>query len=607
MPSFSSPVNAPSTRDYAPPAVDFSILGNLYNSYQQSGLNDQAKQANALALQQQQQQIARQKEIQAALANIKPGDYPAIAATLAKFGDFGDLSHVTPLIQQQKAGEVPGILSGGIEPQGSAPAPAGDLPPTAGQGVAARPLPPAQGGGDSGSGSTIIDIATDQYGPEAAGRIANRVTATMGYGPNAELPTGQRMRAQVLAKRAAAELGIAPQNAPTGPSASPRLAINDIGGVVSDDAAPAPMTPNTRVASAFAAQGMGPPVPASPSPPVAPNRASPAQPAPAVDQPSPAAAGAAGAQPGSGFHLEPLPAGYTDPDKAIAALRLAASRSKNPQAVAQIDDKIKAIQKTWFEPEKVGAGQILIDRRTGTAISPGGQRTTLTPQALSGAGMLYFETGKFPPNISRGVQGTAERDAIQNWAYDYAQQRGIDPGDLPKQWQQFATRATGLRTFEQRAAGLTLAENEAKTLIPRVSDLIDKVSRTKYPTINSLIVAGEKGTGDPDEVRLGIAAKSLVGVYARIIKPVGQITEGDTNRAADILNVAWAKGQMRAALDQMNIELQATKKGLQAAREEYSGGGGAEESATTAPSKSSSGGNVVKWERGPDGLPRPAQ
>ena len=111
--------------------------------------------------------------------------------------------------------------------------------------------------------------------------------------------------------------------------------------------------------------------------------------------------------------------------------------------------------------------------------------------------------------------------------------------------------------------------NQAKTLIPRVREASQKVSRAQYPTLNS--ITAEDGMGDPDVARLRIAANSLIYVYAHVLAG-GTLNEADMKRAADILNAAWGQGRIDRALDQIEIEINAAaKQGLGKASKECSG------------------------------------
>lgn len=203
----------------------------------------------------------------------------------------------------------------------------------------------------------------------------------------------------------------------------------------------------------------------------------------------------------------------------------------------------------------------------------------LTEEALNDAAYKYYKTGKLPPYM----RDQRQRDAIMNRAAELREAEGKDPREIPLDQQEFLARSAGMRTLETRAANLQLAASEAETLIPRVRETSAKVSRTDYPTLNSVIIAAQRGTGGEDVIKLGIAANSLLYVYARVLKPTGVLNEADVKRAQDILNIAWSQGQVNAALDQMKVELQAAEEGLGIARDRYKRGGAVAPSAPAPP------------------------
>lgn len=197
----------------------------------------------------------------------------------------------------------------------------------------------------------------------------------------------------------------------------------------------------------------------------------------------------------------------------------------------------------------------------------------MTPQSLDTAADTFRMTGKLPPNMGRGTQGAMEATMIRNRAAEREQDAGGDPADWANRWQQFGTRAAGLRTLENRAAGLTIAENEARALVPRVRELISKVNRTRFPDLNSLLIAARNKTGSEEEIKLGIAIGSLIPVYARVLKPVGQVGQTDMANAQHLLEQKWSAGQLNAALDQFEVELHTAKESLTQARKEYGDSG----------------------------------
>ena len=199
--------------------------------------------------------------------------------------------------------------------------------------------------------------------------------------------------------------------------------------------------------------------------------------------------------------------------------------------------------------------------------------SSMSPQSLEVSADVYRMTGRLPPNMGRGIQGNQEAAIIRNRAAEKEQDAGGDPADWADRWQQFGTRATGSRTLETRAAGLTLAENEARALVPRVRELLGTVNRTRFPDLNKLIIAGQTKTGNENEIKLGIAIGSLIPVYARVLKPVGQVGQTDMANAQHLLEQKWATGQMGAALDQFEVELHSAKDALAQARKEYGASG----------------------------------
>jgi hypothetical protein len=69
--------------------------------------------------------------------------------------------------------------------------------------------------------------------------------------------------------------------------------------------------------------------------------------------------------------------------------------------------------------------------------------------------------------------------------------------------------------------------------------------------------AFEKGTGDPNVVKLGSAVNTYINIYSRAISPTGHPTVNDKEHAREILSQAWAKGQFDAAVGMMQQEVDA--------------------------------------------------
>lgn len=273
----------------------------------------------------------------------------------------------------------------------------------------------------------------------------------------------------------------------------------------------------------------------------------------------------------------PLPRGFSDPEQAIQALRTEAVRIgqvPNGQVQAQAlngwADRIEAS----IKPLSVGTNTTLVDPRTGKPVYQGPGAAALNPQSggsptLDADAEFYRQTGKLPPNMGRGIQGAVEARRIRERAAEQETEEGGDPADWPTRWQSFGAQAAGRKILASRATNLKLAENEASSLIPRVREASAKVNRTNYPKLNSLIEAAQAGRGGEEVIKFGLAVSSLIPVYARVLKPVGQITEGDTHRAVEILDKAWSDGQINAALDQMETELKSARSSLDKTIKEF--------------------------------------
>lgn len=114
------------------------------------------------------------------------------------------------------------------------------------------------------------------------------------------------------------------------------------------------------------------------------------------------------------------------------------------------------------------------------------------------------------------------------------------------------------RTGYGRVAQLTIGAEEAKQFTPQAKELSAKVDRTAYPTLNKLILAAQEGTGDTNVVRFMEANVALIDAYAQVIgRGNSQLTDAARQQATNLLNIGWTQGQYDAAVDQINVEINA--------------------------------------------------
>jgi hypothetical protein len=162
--------------------------------------------------------------------------------------------------------------------------------------------------------------------------------------------------------------------------------------------------------------------------------------------------------------------------------------------------------------------------------------------------------------LGYGNVGAANRAAVQEEVTRQLKNKGWTGADLAAQTSAYMGERAGARTAGTREANVSMAINEAQSFMPLALDASDKVARTNFPTFNSILQAVEKGTGDENVVRLAVATNSLINAYSRAVTPSGIPTEGNQQRARELLDRAWSQGQYKAAVDQLWKEMAAAKQ-----------------------------------------------
>ena len=199
----------------------------------------------------------------------------------------------------------------------------------------------------------------------------------------------------------------------------------------------------------------------------------------------------------------------------------------------------------------------------------GGTIDLLARQVINGNDRAFSGT-------PRGKEGNAIRAAIMNRVGTIAKAENIPAERLNTAISEYKAFQSGQRKTGERAALVDLAATEFQAVAPVLLDASEKVDRTKYSDVNKIILSYLERTGDPNVVQFGGALNTVVNVYARAVSPTGQVTVSDKDHAREILQKAWSKGQIAAAVEMLNREVEAAlkspKKALQHQRETYSSG-----------------------------------
>jgi hypothetical protein len=208
-------------------------------------------------------------------------------------------------------------------------------------------------------------------------------------------------------------------------------------------------------------------------------------------------------------------------------------------------------------------------------------------------------TNKFPPNMGRGIQGNANRDAIMNRAAE------LDEIDAPM------TGATAPRAAEYEASrradtasltklqvqqdAVTAFEKNAIANGERLIELAKKKDATGIPVFDRWLNAGRQATGDEDVAAFMFQYEVYKAEAAKIVSNpnlAGVLTEGARHEFAQAFPSAATAGQMERMFNLAKLDFEtrakSVKEQLDAVRQRLRGGGGAA-AAPAAPAPSASG------------------
>ena len=172
---------------------------------------------------------------------------------------------------------------------------------------------------------------------------------------------------------------------------------------------------------------------------------------------------------------------------------------------------------------------------------------------------------------SNSGSGIANRTKVQEAITRMAAAQGWKGSDIEAKIAEYTGLMSSERSIGTRTAAMDIAANEVKNMAPLALSASEKVNRTKYPNLNSVILAAEKGTGDEDVVRIGLAANSLIYTYSKFLNPTGIPTDADKAKATEILSTAWSKGQFKSAIDQIKKEIQSGQAAIKTTKSDLSG------------------------------------
>ena len=104
----------------------------------------------------------------------------------------------------------------------------------------------------------------------------------------------------------------------------------------------------------------------------------------------------------------------------------------------------------------------------------------------------------------------------------------------------------------RREANIKILATSLPGLGKQVFDTLDQVDRTRFPLINSALIAGRDATGNPQERQYSVAIQGLITDYARVISgATGVTTDAAREQAHELISKADSPAAVKAAVHQM--------------------------------------------------------
>ena len=175
---------------------------------------------------------------------------------------------------------------------------------------------------------------------------------------------------------------------------------------------------------------------------------------------------------------------------------------------------------------------------------------------------------------------------ITHYITELSKEQNLDENQINARIAEFQGVLAADRTLGTRAVHMEIPAAELSKFAPLAAGQSEKLNRTNYPTLNSVIVAAQKGTGDVNVVQFAQTVNSIINLYARFLNPQGEATDAMRSKAEEILSTAWSSGQFKGAMQNLQREIDFGRQSLLAVQKEIRDGyltQGASESGSAGP------------------------
>ena len=196
-----------------------------------------------------------------------------------------------------------------------------------------------------------------------------------------------------------------------------------------------------------------------------------------------------------------------------------------------------------------------------------------------------------------GISGFARNQVVKNQIAtrlsSMGREMGMSPTDVNAKVAEFRGLEAATKTAAVQGAKIDIGIEELKQFIPQASQAIDKVTRTGWRPLNSVIQAGEN-TWSPEQRQLVAANRSVINSFAAISSRTGNATVHSVQEAEKMLNTADSPAMYKATLQMLMREADAALRATGNVRKNITG-----EISGKAPAQDMTGkpggSPVIKW------------
>lgn len=171
-------------------------------------------------------------------------------------------------------------------------------------------------------------------------------------------------------------------------------------------------------------------------------------------------------------------------------------------------------------------------------------------------------------HLGYGPAGNQNRQKVWKYAFQLLKDKGGNPEEIAAARVAITGSLQEARTIGAQAGSVALGTKEIDKFAPLVLAASDKVKRTQYPTVNSIVEAAQKGTGGTEIITLASNIQALKNAYTQVLVRNGRPSDAARRSASEVIDKAWSTGQIKAAIDAMKTEAKGAGAAAREAKED---------------------------------------